>query len=75
MPHLGITTREGRCAICKKTISQREMVFFDASKSQGSHLAHKLCWETLLKERGRKPKDPKAPKVTQKSTEPLLPPF
>lgn len=68
-------TRAGTCAICKKALPVGTNVYFDATKSQGNHLVHILCFKNLMETRGRLPKDPKAPKPTVKSTEPLDPPF
>lgn len=74
---LGKTTRELTCAICKLIIRIGDMAWFDATKSQGSHMVHQGCYTALKAKRellGQEmPKPQKgAPK---KSTEKLDPPF
>lgn len=73
MPYTGITTRKTRCAICKTAMPTGETVYFDATKSQGSHLAHVKCWDDLRATRGPKPKPKTRP--VRVSDEPLDPPF
>lgn len=71
MAYTGITTRETTCAICNKSMPKGELVYFDSSKRQGKHLAHKSCYDDLRKSRD---KQPPYGKVIL-SSEPLDPPF
>lgn len=73
MPYTAKTTRKGVCAICSKEFPKGTIVYFDATKSQGKHLAHKACYDKLLAERGG-PKKPTGP-VEIRSREKLDPPF
>ena len=74
MPYTGILTQSATCAICKKAMPEGELVYFDPTKRQGSHLAHSGCWDELRKSRGIDSLKPKKglPAV---SSEHLAPPF
>lgn len=76
MAYTGITTRNGRCAICKTGFPSGTLVYFDATKRQGSHLAHKKCWDDLRESR-RAANAPVVKPVKPQilSEEPLDPPF
>lgn len=71
MAYTGITTRAGKCAICKKDFPKGVLVYFDATKRQGSHLAHKQCFDDLRASRDKQP----APGKEIQSKELLDPPF
>lgn len=71
MPYTGILTRPATCAICKTDMPKGELVWFDSTKRQGSHLAHKKCWDDLRAARGPV-KSERKPSI---SSEPLDPPF
>lgn len=70
----GTATRRGVCAICADEIRIGQVVYFDATKIQGKHLAHSRCWEKLLRERGPQER-PKGHKPEVRSAETLDPPF
>ena len=71
MPYLGILKRSATCAICKIGMDKGEVVYFDGTKNQGSHLVHQKCWDDLRATRERAPFS-KKPII---SSEPLDPPF
>jgi hypothetical protein len=71
MAYLGKVKNPGSCAICKESFPAGEIVYFDGTKAQGNHLAHKDCLDALTAKR-KYPKIPTGPLV---STEPLDPPF
>lgn len=76
MAYTGITTRKTTCAICRVEIPTATEVYFDATKRQGSHIAHVKCWDDLLaKRRADGVKPVKSVKPTIQATEPLDPPF
>lgn len=75
MAYIGVLTRSATCAICKNSIDVGEHVYHDATKSQGSHLAHKDCWDTLRKSRPSTFEKKRNSQREIKSTEPLDPPF
>ena len=56
MAYLGLTTRDGSCAICDKRVPKGTLVYFDRTKSQGNHLAHKECYDDLRASRDVQPK-------------------
>lgn len=54
MIYLGVSRKVGVCGICKKNFTRGTHVYHNTEKSQGSHLAHKSCWDTLAASRPRK---------------------
>lgn len=71
MAYVGVTTRAGKCAICKKSIPKGTFVYCDSTKNQGSHLAEVPCYDRLRASRDKQP--PRGREA--KSSEPLDPPF
>lgn len=77
VPHRGLATSTGKCAICKNKIATGAVVYFDPTKSQGKHLVHADCWEALVEARRNDP-PPESKKKQAKqvrSSENLAPPF
>ncbi len=52
MTYLGISKIKGICAICKNNYPKGSQVYHNPLKSKGNHIAHRECWETLIRERG-----------------------
>lgn len=71
MPYIGIAKREGTCPICSEKFQAGVLVYFDSTKSQGNHMAHRVCYDDLRASRDEQP--PLGKEV--KSHEELDPPF
>lgn len=74
---LGKTTRELKCAICKLVIRVGDLAWFDATKSQGSHMVHQGCYTALKAKRAELGQEMPKPKkgAPKKSSEVLDAPF